>query len=189
MPGLDQTLNLLFCELNLLGLTQIELKYAWHTTVKPFSFPLLSFFFLHTLAWSQTSSMQRERGAKLWEFNSRFSISKMNMILFHHKREENSHGVATTKNNSARDTAGKGLSTSGKPLIAGNSTYIFKNVPTRPWTINLSAFLFLFPIPLLSPTPQSSIWLHSSIQTTALTPILWGETYAICLYTRSLFIM
>lgn len=75
------------------------------------------------------------------------------------------NSVPTTKMICSGDTAGKRLSNSGKPLMAGNSTYVCKTVPTRFGIINQSSFLFLFPVP---PPPSPKPWsmtLHSGILT------------------------
>lgn len=77
----------------------------------------------------------------------------MYMILFHHNWEKTAKECPQLKTIQQRDTPGKWLSSSGKPLIAGNSTYIFKNVPTRPWIINQKLPLFLPNSSVLSQPP------------------------------------
>lgn len=106
----------------------------------------------------------------------------MNMILFHHRWGKTAMECPQLKTIQQRDTAGKWLPSSGKPLIAGNSTYIFKNVPTRPWIINQSSFLFFFPTPQSSPRPDPQrMTLHCGIQSNSLNSILWEETYVTCM--------
>lgn len=56
-------------------------------------------FFSHTLAPSQIFfKVKGKRGEKLWELNSLFSISKMNMIFFHQKQKKKKKQPRTAHN-------------------------------------------------------------------------------------------